>query len=213
MLVLGLDPSLCNYGWLLLDTDKDLTPIARGQLHTPAKKLFIDRYVYLREELSKLLNSFKPDKVGIEYPIFGTTFSEGMYGLFLYSCEALRQYRSDVVYFTNTQTKAYVKRYLDLPSGWKITKSEIIKAAKLITNEKKKWSSDEADAFFMSYLASYFWKLREGSIEVESLTPYLQEVFVTGQGKGKKAKKGKKDGLLYQKDKKFFLWSELPILG
>ena len=93
MRVLGLDPSLTQFGWAIHDTDALVgTParcVARGRFRTPAKMTFITRYMFMRESLRAVLQEHKPDRVGIEFPIMDALWSEGMYGLFLYSCEAL----------------------------------------------------------------------------------------------------------------------------
>lgn len=104
MIVLGLDPSLTNYGWAVHD---DSHPIGnpsrcsrRGRFQTPADMTFVDRYIAQRESLRALIREVKPDRVGIEFPVFDNLFSEGMYGLFLYSCEALKSERCDVVFWS-----------------------------------------------------------------------------------------------------------------
>ena len=104
MRVLGVDPSLTNYGWAIHDS---LYPVgdcrrceARGRFQTPAKMEFVARYTAMRDSLRALIQEHKPDKVGLEYPVFSSMYSEGMYGLFLYTCEALREEGMDVVFWS-----------------------------------------------------------------------------------------------------------------
>ena len=121
MRVLGLDPSLTNYGWALHDTDAPVGDLSRclgrGRFRTPVKMEFIDRYISQRESLRELVRRLNPDKVGIEFPIFDDLWSEGMYGLFLYSCEALKLEGSDVVFWTPLQVKAHAREFLGRPPG------------------------------------------------------------------------------------------------
>jgi Holliday junction resolvasome RuvABC endonuclease subunit len=99
-MILGLDPSLRAFGWTLID--ENLSIVDKGLFSTEADIIFVDRYIYLREQLRTLIQSCKEKtdhlQVGIESPIFNDLYSEGMYGLFLYSNEALKLEKMDVVF-------------------------------------------------------------------------------------------------------------------
>ena len=92
-MILGLDPYLRNFGWVLMEDDGIF--LDKGMMSTEASMVFVERYVFLREGLREVVQKVRadhPDKtlrVGIESPIFNDLYSEGMYGLFLYSNEAL----------------------------------------------------------------------------------------------------------------------------
>ena len=86
MRVLGVDPSLTNFGWAVHD---DAFPVgdkrrceARGRFQTSSKMEFLDRYRSQRDSLRELVQQVKPDKVGIEFPIFNDLFSEVCTGCF-----------------------------------------------------------------------------------------------------------------------------------
>ena len=211
MLVLGLDPSLTNFGYVLHDSDAvDAARVTqRGRFHTSSKTEFIERYMDLRGKVCALIKEVGVQRVGIEFPIFNDLFSEGMYGLFLFVCEALKSSRVDVVFFANNQAKAVVRAYLQRPPGWKMTKPDMIEAAKADTGGKGRWSSDEADAYWVAYLSARFWSLYDGVIQESDLTPVEQKQFSTihtfqrGPRQGQTVKKG----ILYREDERFFRWS------
>jgi Holliday junction resolvasome RuvABC endonuclease subunit len=209
MRVLGLDPSLTGYGWAYLEYEEGVERcVKRGRWKTKSKTVFIDRYVSLREALRQQIREDRPDFCGIEYPIFHDTYSEGMYGLFLYSCEALRAEKLDVLFLANNQAKAYAKRVLDRPSGWKMGKADMIEAAKRITGVKARWTNDEADAFIVAVMASRFWLFRSGGLSKTDLTAYEKRVFVGTKRKKKSSLLQKKSGLLHREGERFYLWSK-----
>lgn len=133
MRILGMDPSLTQFGWCLIETtvrnpyDRVL---CRGRFQTSSKTLYVDRYAEMRERVRILIQETNPDGVGLEYPVFHDLFSEGMYGLFLYVSEALRLERQNVVFFSPLQLKAHARAYLDRPKSWKMGKPDMVLAAK-----------------------------------------------------------------------------------
>lgn len=213
MIIAGFDPSLRQFGWAIYDTEASTRRglcIARGRFKTLPTSLFIDRYIYLREELRKLLQEYKPDRVGIEYPIFNDLYSEGMYGLFLYCCEALRTEKMDTVFFSPTQVKAHAREFLKRPQGWKMNKPDMVEAAKTQAGGKGRWNHNEADAYWVASSAARFWLYYDGLLSREDLTPVEEKEFLNIHTyvRGKKAGKITRSGMLYREDERFFLWSE-----
>ncbi len=212
MRVLGLDPSLTNFGWAVHNDSVD-GPIrceARGRFKTSSKTLFVDRYVDLRERLFDLVVETAPDRVGIEYPVFNDLWSEGMYGLFLYSCEALKSSGADVVFFSPGQIKSVSADLLDRPKGWKMGKADMVDAAKADTGGKGRWNHNEADAYLCARHAARFWRVYSGRLSVDALSDKEQRQFnrIHTYQRGKKAGKTVKTGILHRADERFFLWSE-----
>ena len=209
MIVLGLDPSLTNFGWAVHDTALDAC-VGRGRFQTPASMVFIDRYINLRESLRGLIQQTKPDRVGLESPIFNELWSEGMYGLFLFCCEALRIEGQDVVLFTPPQIKAHARLSLGRPKGWSMKKPDMVEAVKNVTGEKKRWNHNEADAYWAALVASRFWLLYDGVIQPGDLTKVEAQQFmlVKTYQRGKKAGITEKRGIIHREDDRFFLWSE-----
>jgi hypothetical protein len=212
MLVLGLDPSLSNFGWALHDSEAigAARCVDRGRFQTSSKTEFVERYKEMRASITALVGRLGVRRVGIEFPIFNDLYSEGMYGLFLYTCEALKASQADVVFFANNQTKAVVRRLLDRPKGWVMGKPDMIEGAKLDTGGGGRWSSDEADAYWVAYLAARFWGLYDGVIPEGDLTPLEKKQFTTIHTFEKGSRKGQtvKTGIMYREDERFFRWSK-----
>lgn len=212
-LILGLDPSLTNYGWALHDTTATGPGrcVLRGRYSSPASMVFVDRYVFAREQLRYLIQTHKPDRVGIESPPFGESFSEGMYGLFLYTNEALRLEQKDVVYLSAGQVKAHARESLKRPDKWKMDKPDMVAEAKRDTATRKPWNHNEADAYLVGRLAGRFWMFFEGLITESDLTPVEKHQFARTHTyiRGKKAGRTERSGIVYREEERFFLWSQV----
>jgi Holliday junction resolvasome RuvABC endonuclease subunit len=216
-MILGLDPSLRNFGWVLIDDDGSF--MDKGMMSTSAKEVFIERYIYLREGLREIIQKVRADhpdntlKVGIESPIFNDLYSEGMYGLFLYSNEALMLEKVDTVYLTPNQVKAHAHAFLGRPKGWKMLKADMVDAAKQATQGQtgaNRWNHHQADAFWVGRTAARFWALVDGDIESSDLTDLERKHFsdLDRYVKGKKAGKVKRMGITHKENDRFFRWSD-----
>jgi len=213
MLVLGLDPSLTNFGWAVHDTSPPVGNrsrcVLRGRFQTSSKTLFIDRYTDLRESLRKLVQDVKPDRVGLEFPVFNNLWSEGMYGLFLYTCEALKDEKQDVVFWSPGQIKAHARESLGRPDKWDMKKGDMVEAAKDDVGGGR-WNHNEADAYLAARLAGRFWLLLEDEIRERDLTPEERKFFLKIHRYIRGRKVGRIDykGVMYREDERFFLWSK-----
>ena len=218
MLVLGLDPSLTNYGWAIHNTSAPVGApercLARGRFRTSAKTEFIERYKAQRESLRDLIREHRPDRVGIEFPVFDNLWSEGMYGLFLYSCEALRAECMDVVFWSPLQAKAHARDSIDRPKGWKMDKVDMVEAAKKDAGPGR-WNHNEADAYLVAVLAGRFWGFYDGKIKEGGLTPTEARYFtkVHTYVRGRKVGKTIKTGVIHRESDRFFRWSLLRDEG
>lgn len=214
MKVLGLDPSLTNYGWAILDTDYELGDkrrcVAKGLFKTTARQEFITRYQSQRDSLKEVIQQYKPDTVGIEFPAFGMMFSEGMYGLFLFSCEALRDTYCDVVFWSPLQVKAHARLLIDRPKGWRMDKVDMVEAAKVDAGFGR-INHNEADAYHVARLSGRFWDFYLGNLTDKDLNKVELKYFsnVHTYQRGKKAGKTVKTGMMFREDDRFFLWSKL----
>lgn len=213
---LGLDPSLTNFGWALHDSDASGPSrcLGRGRFQTSAKTLFVDRYCEMRENIESLVRGFKIEydlqRVGVEYPVFKDLYSEGMYGLFLYTCEALRKSGMDVIFFSPLQVKAHARVVLGRPDGWIMMKPDMVEAAKKDTQTTMTWNHNEADAYWVAATAARFWKLHDGVISMDDLTPTERKQFMDIHtfSRGKNAGRTVHNGILYREDERFFRWSQ-----
>lgn len=217
MRVLGIDPSLTNYGWAVHDTSAsglDRCPV-RGRFRSSSDTLFIDRYVGMREDLRALIREVRPDRIGLEFPVFDNLFSEGMYGLFLYTCEALRLERCDVVFWSPLQVKAHARESLGRPAKWQMMKPDMVEAAKADTGGKGKWNHNEADAYLVGRLAGRFWSFVDGGLAEGDLTTTERKYFagVHTYTKGKRAGEEVRSGVVYREDERFFRWSNNGSIG
>ena len=208
MKVLGLDPSLTNFGWAIYDGD---TCVGRGRFKTPASMQFIDRYIFMRESLRMCIQEHQPDKIGVEYPVFNNLWSEGMYGLFLYTSEALKLEKKDVVFFSPGQIKAHAKHHLNRPKSWKMLKPDMVEAAKSHSKTKGRWNHNEADAYWVGVCSYRFWLLLGDQISEKDLTEPEKHQFtkIHTYKRGKKMGTIEKKGILYRESERFFLWSEV----
>ena len=208
MKILGLDPSLTNFGWAIYD---GTTCVDKGRFQTPASMQFIDRYVYMRESLIECIKEHSPDRVGIEYPVFNNLWSEGMYGLFLYCSEALKIAKKDVVFFSPNQIKAHAKFHLGRPIGWKMMKGDMVEACKKHANIKKSVNHNEADAYWVAVASYSFWSFYEGDLDKSSLNSVELQQFTKTHTyiRGKKQGTTEKKGIIYRESERFFLWSEV----
>ena len=102
MIVLGLDPSLSNYGWALHDTGAETGDrcLDRGRFRSKPRDFTdeVSRYIYMRENVQELIAAHPEiDAMGIEHPVMNEFYSEGMYGLFLFSLEAIKRQAKDLL--------------------------------------------------------------------------------------------------------------------
>jgi Holliday junction resolvasome RuvABC endonuclease subunit len=215
-MILGLDPSLRNFGWVLMTDDGEY--MDKGMMGTDTDMIFVDRYISLRDGLREVIQKCRLDhpaevlRVGIESPIFNDLYSEGMYGLFLYSNEALKLEKVDTVFLTPNQVKAHAQVALGRPKGWKMQKADMVEAAKKATDGQgaKAWNHHQADAYWVGYTASRFWKLVNEEIDISELSELEVKHFTSLEKyvQGKKAGRIKRMGITYKEDDRFFRWSE-----
>jgi len=210
---LGLDPSLTDFGWAIHDTESPSRCVARGRFQTSARDLFIDRYCDMRESLRALVQEHGIVRAGVEYPVFKDLYSEGMYGLFLYTCEALRAEKVDTVFLSPMQVKAHARDFLGRPRVggklWKMMKGDMVEAAKADAGGKGPWNHNEADAYWVARTATRFWMLHDRVIQKADLTPAERAQFTSihTYQRGKKAGETVARGVLYREDERFFRWT------
>lgn len=212
MITLGLDPSLTGFGWCVHDS-RVVGPkrvVAKGVFSTPASRVFVWRYQYLREAVGMVLDRFPTiDNVGVESPPFGESFSEGLYGLFLYVNEAVYLRRKDVVYFDPQTVKRLAKMDSRVRRGT-MDKSDMIEAAK-VDSGVKRWNHNEADAYIVAREAARFWEYIKGQLTEEELTHEEHKAFIHTHTfkRGPKAGLTVRTGLSFKEHDRFFQFSNL----
>jgi len=213
VIVLGLDPSLTNFGWAIHDTEAEGAArcLARGRFQT-TKKGFVDevsRYVFLRKSLEELLEAHPEVEVmGIEHPVMNEDYSEGMYALFIQSLIAIKGQSKDLVLVGPPQIKKFARDKSGLPSDWKMGKQDMSDTARDDTGGGR-WDHNEADAYHVACFAGRWWKYYVGDLEDDELTPYELKTFthIRRITKGKRAGQLEIKGFLHREGDRFFLWS------
>jgi len=211
MICLGLDPSLRGFGWCIHDSDASgpLRVVERGMFKTNAKQIFVSRYMFMREKVGELLDTYPAiEAVGVESPPFGELWSEGLYGLFLYTNEAIYSRRKDVVYFDPVTVKALTKVDPSVIKG-KMTKADMVDAAKADTGITGPFNHNMADAYHIARFAARFWLLQKGCLSVEDLSPAETHTFTRTHTytRGKRAGMTTRKGTMYRENDRFFQFS------
>lgn len=217
MRVIGFDPSLTNFGWALHDTEVPVgvpgRMIESGRFQTSSKTLFIDRYIEQRERVRGLIDRlgavYGVYRLGVESPVFHELYSEGLYGLYLFNCEAMKVAKVDVVFFSPGQIKAHAHLALGRPKGWKMMKTDMVEAAKRDAGIKGALNHNEADAYWAAAIAGRFWSFVDGTLALADLTPVEAKQFteIHTYQRGAKAGQTVQKGIMYQEDRRFFRWS------
>lgn len=212
MRILGLDPSLRNFGWALHDTEADDRDrcIERGRFQTEKRDFSdeIGRYTYLRECLREKIRELDPDNVGLEHPVMNEDYSEGMYGLFLFSMDAIKSEGRNLVLIGPPQVKRFAKDLLGRPKSWTMGKMDMCMAAAYDVGGGN-WDHNEADAYLIAAFAGRFWKFYVDDLVEDDLTGYEKKTFthIRTITKGKRAGKLEIKGFLHREGDRFFLWS------
>lgn len=195
MIVLGIDPSLSGLGWCVHDSSV-VGPdrvIAKGRVKTTTGQIIYLRHLYLKEAVSQIIEGFPEiDALGVESPIFGESYSEGAYGLFLHVNQAILQFRKDVVYFDPKRLKALARMDGSVRRG-RMDKADMVDAAKQDTGIRR-WNNDEADAYLVARSAARFWEYHRGVLTDADLTPAEKTPFKS---------------LLKKENDRFYLFSRL----
>lgn len=184
--------------------------MAKGTFSTPAKRVFVWRYKFMREAVSQLLNHFpQVEAVGLESSIFGEQQSEGAYSLHVYVTEALFCHRMDVVYFDPARVKLLAKMDPTVRKG-RMDKGDMVIAAKAETGVKR-WNHNEADAYIIARSAARFWDFADGRLKEDELTPSELRVFTKTHTitRGDRAGRTIKSGIIYKEGDRFFRFSLL----
>ncbi len=184
--------------------------MAKGTFSTPAKRVFVWRYKFMREAVSQLLDHFpQVEAVGLESSIFGEQQSEGAYSLHVYVTEALFRHRMDVVYFDPARVKLLAKMDPSVRKGT-MDKRDMVEAAKADTGVKR-WNHNEADAFIIARSAARFWDFADGRLREDELTPSELRVFTKTHTITRGPREGRtiKSGIIFKEGDRYFRFSLL----
>ena len=93
MRILGLDPGIATIGFGLVESDKRKYSLVRcGVITTPAHTSLSSRLEQIYDDLTQLLEAFKPEAVSIEELFFNTNITTGIAvahgrGVILLACQ------------------------------------------------------------------------------------------------------------------------------
>ena len=93
MRILGLDPGIATIGFGLIEFDRSKYSLVRcGVITTPAHTSLSSRLEQIYDDLTQLLEAFKPDAVSIEELFFNTNITTGIAvahgrGVILLACQ------------------------------------------------------------------------------------------------------------------------------
>ena len=93
MRILGLDPGIATIGFGLIESDRSKYSLVRcGVITTPAHTSLSSRLEQIYDDLTQLLEAFKPDAVSIEELFFNTNITTGIAvahgrGVILLACQ------------------------------------------------------------------------------------------------------------------------------
>lgn len=93
MRILGIDPGIATIGFGIVDTDKNKHKLVKcGVISTPAHTSLASRLELIYNDISELLDIFKPDAVSIEELFFNTNITTGISvahgrGVLLLACQ------------------------------------------------------------------------------------------------------------------------------
>jgi hypothetical protein len=204
-LVLGLDPSLTDFGWSLVRYTSDGSDpqlVASGRWKTAANMPEPVRYLYQRERLNALLREH-PDIawVGTETPAFGRSYSEGMYALYVQVQQAVWHHRKRFVLLGIATLKSMGSLHLPGYTGV-MDKPEMIKAATRILGAScpSKLNHNIADSVVAGWTTWRFARLAEGDLSPETVTTKERASLVGTQSKSSK-------GILTREGER---WFDLP---
>jgi len=184
MRILGLDPSLTGFGWVLLDTiegDGDrATHLKHGTFKTNKRTPMPWRYKSLRESLAALIQAEHHegtgiDFVGIEHPPFSASYSLGLYALYMDIWEVLLDARLPFVLYLPSQLKAYARRRLG--EKGKMSKQDMKDLFLEIFDYEGRFNNNVADAGICGFMASRFALLIRGHISEDDLLDYEQDMY------------------------------------
>ena len=79
MIILGIDPGLAIVGWAVIESVRgNFRPIAYGAITTPAHTPIESRLLIIENDLTEIINKYKPDEMAVEELFFNTNTTTGI---------------------------------------------------------------------------------------------------------------------------------------
>lgn len=209
MKILGVDPSLTNLGYVVLEDGKILE---RGRFQTETSDgLNLQRYVLQASSVAKLVRKYDIKYLATEAPFFSAFSTELLFALqsilhLTYWSLGLR-----VVLLAPLTVKSYACPKLN-PKD--VLKKDMVDSAKLDLKmgERERLANDVADAYWIAKLGSRWWSYYNKNVTAEELTTRESEIFLAEHTYTKGKKKGvtERKGIVHRKNELYYLYDELP---
>ena len=218
MILLGLDPSLTNTGYCVLDTSRKIPDqvLEFGVIQSSESSLDFLRYEFIADSVRKLIKKYNIKRAGSESPIFGSQQSENLFALYSFIKKVFHQAKVDVVYFSPAQLKMLAKD--DPENTTKMGKTEMVDKMLERLNLKKaslfgqRITGDIADAYHVCANASCFWQYYDGILPESKLSPAQYKAFayqhIFKQGIRKGLIDPKVRGIIHKENELFFCFSK-----
>lgn len=79
MIIMGIDPGLAIVGWSVLESVRgSVRPLAYGAITTPAHTDIEARLVMIQDNLTQLIEKYRPEEMAIEELFFNTNITTGI---------------------------------------------------------------------------------------------------------------------------------------
>jgi Holliday junction resolvasome RuvABC endonuclease subunit len=209
-LILGLDPSLTSTGWSILDGLKKEC-LDWGMIKTDTKTIMVKRFIFIKEELYKLIKQYTIKFVGCEAPVFGGYETGTAYALYIGLQEVCLDCKVNLIYFAPSQLHKLLREEGYGTAG-KIFKSDSVEAAKDFLKDKipNRATGDKADSLHAARFGFRFWQFFNEKLDKDSLTANEFEMFTKTHTfvKGKKKGTTERKGIIHREDDLFFRFSK-----
>lgn len=195
--ILGFDPSLTNTGWSINTfIDGEFYVVDKGISKTSGKDLMPLRYLSHQIVIDQLLNMYQPDFVGVEKPQHDSSWSAGLYPLWVMISNSCIRHRTPVLYLMPSQVQKIARGILDKKGS--ISKLDMVDAAKTISgNIEGTLNHNIADAIIVAQGACILHALLNNSLKESSLNKDDKEMF-TKQVKRRKTGRIEGTGIIYK---------------
>jgi hypothetical protein len=228
-MIVGFDPSITHYGWVLLDETKILQPnfphkgsgtvsegvllVDSGTFKTdPSTGLLVQRLILQRERVKKLLIDNSIRFVTMEAPLWHAMSTELLFALNQFIHEVFLNLNIFVLY---VQPYGLKKAACPNMNPRDVTKNHVTDAAKSeLGLHGRRFSEHLADAYFVGKIGCVFynWYFTK-KIHDNDLSPYLRDLFMGKHVYTKGKKKGITEytGIIYKENEQFFDYSKQQI--
>lgn len=209
MRILGLDPSLTNFGYVVYE---DGILLDKGRLQTsPQDGLQVQRFLMQANGLGDLVRKWEIKYVSCEAPLMATFSTEILYGLQSFLHLIYWKYGLHVVFFIRSQIQTYACPHMSLRD---ILKRDMVDSARkdLGMRDNERLANDVADAYWIGKMGFRWWCYYTKIITDVDLTEKEKHMFAGCHTYTRGKKKGvqERTGIVYRENELYYLYDKLP---